>query len=179
MKKLLTIIAAVALCVSAYSQTNTPPDSGSFLQSVTSYFTTFNTNLDSTFGTERGSIWTGVDSIQGGDAPLANSLGLSYNIWKAVSAESVLRNSGVAGTVLSEQAGFGLSFIVHDAKLTLYADAGYNFQEESTKFEDKLFGELGIRAEKALTTHTFLGVGMGVRVPNSEQVFTAFGGFTF
>ncbi len=188
MKKLILIaIAVVGLAglgeQSAQAQTNTP--SGSFLGTVQDYFTSFNTNYDATFGAERVTLWTGVDSIQGGATPLANQLGFAYDVYSstganglkttAVQLENVLRNSGVAGTVVSEQAGLGLSIIVHDVKLTAYADFGYDLQ--ATK--DKLYGEVGLRAFKALTEHTFAGVGIAAQVPANRQVLSVFAGFTF
>lgn len=179
MKKIFGLIGIVTVGVTllgskAEGQSNATP-AGSFFGTVQNYFTSFNTNLDATFATERGSLWTSFDSIQGGRVPLANSLGLSYNVFKAISAESVTRNSGIAGTVLSEQVGLGLNFIVHDTKLTGYADGGYAFSEPS----QKLYGEIGLRVVKALTEHTFAGVGIGLQVPANRQVLSASVGFTF
>src|SRR6185437_4841824 len=99
MKKLLTIGVAALLATVSQAQSNnapTPPqNTGTFLTSLQDYFTAFNTNLDATFGASKLSLWTGVDSIQGGDASLANEVGLSYNLWKALAPEVVIRNSGV------------------------------------------------------------------------------------
>ena len=113
--------------------------------------------------------------MQGGTSPLMNSIGLSYDVWKMVSVEGVFRNSGVAGTVVDGQGGLGLSFKVHDVRLTAYADGGYGFEDD----QDKIYAELGVRVLKALTTHTFAGVGIGVQLPGDRQVLSAFVGFTF
>ena len=164
-----------------------PANSGSFFQSVTGYFTSFNTNLDGTFLQEHGSIWTGVDSIQGGPVPLANSIGLSYDLYRPtnsavrISVENVLRNSGVAGTVLSEGMGLGMSWVVHDTKLTAYLDGVYGVGGEAAnaKFMDRLNAEIGLRVQKALTDHTFAGVGFAVQLPSNRQVLSATVGFTF
>lgn len=184
MKRLLT---ACGLCglIGLSGQVQAQSTNGNFFGSVTSYFSSFNTNLDSNFGSERVSVWTGVDSIQGGTTPLANQLGIGYDVYStygadglkktAIQFENVLRNSGVAGTVVSDQAGFGLSFIVHDVKLTAYADAGYDLQAP----HEKIYGEIGLRAFKALTEHTFAGVGIGAQVPANRQVLSVFAGFTF
>lgn len=183
MTKIKYTLSALALALglfTAKAQITTNSPEGSFPSAVLSYFTAFNTNLDSTFALEKGTVWTGVDSIQGGSVPLANCLGISYDLWKMVSVESVTRNSGVAGTVLSEQFGAGLNFVVHDAKLTLYADGGYNlYSPGKSKFADRLYVEMGLRAMKALTTHTFAFIGLGVQLPSNLQILSAGGGFTF
>lgn len=179
MKKLMLIGLITALAViGVNAQTNTP--SQAFYRTVMDYFTTFDTN-STTFIEERGSVWTGVDSISESDVSLANSLGISYKLGKtAISAESVLRNSGVAGTLVSEQVGIGLNFVVYDAKLTLYGDAGYDFLLKDVKREtDRLFGEIGLRAQKAMTKRTYAGASFGVQVPESKQVFSVFAGFTY
>ena len=178
MRKLLIITAIIglaALGLQAQTGVPTPPaDNGSFLGTVQSYFTAFNTNLDNTFGASKGSIWTGVDSIQGGTVSLANSIGVSYNLYKMVSAEGVIRNGGVTGTILSYQGGLGFNFLVHDVRLTAYADGGYG-----TSGKDRTYGELGLRAQKALTEHTYAWVGVGAQLPANRQIFSAGVGFTF
>jgi hypothetical protein len=169
------------------------PASGNFFNSVAGYFTAFNTNLDASTAAARGSLWTGADSLQGGDVPLANSLGLSYNVYTPgsnspvrIGIESVTRNSGVAGTLVSEQFGPELKFIVHDVTLTAYADPLYDFAAQPTKnakgksvAADRFGVEIGLRLQKQLTDHTFAGTGIGARLPKNEQVFQVFAGFTF
>ena len=189
-------LAAAPLVSDAQTSTNATP-TGNFFNTVEGYFTSFNTDLDSTFGAERADIFTGVDSIQGGSVALANSLGVSYDVLRfankantnlfstALAIESVTRNSGIAGTLVSEQVGVGLSFIIHDVKLTGYLDGGYDFARQpdaigqTLKTGDRLYGEIGLRAFKALTTHTYGGVGVGAQVPRNCQVFSAFVGFNF
>lgn len=151
-----------------------PATSGTFFDSVTGYFSTLNPELAGTF-TNRGTFWTSIDSIQGGASPLANEIGLSYGVWKMVSLEGVFRNSGVAGTIVDYQGGIGLSFNVVDVRLTAYADGGYGQAETS----DKTYGEVGVRVMKALTTHTFAGVGIAAQLPANRQILSAFVGFTF
>lgn len=184
------VVLAFAFLIgtSAMAQT-TPP---TFFNSVSDYFSSFNTNLDSTFATERAEIAIGVDSTQGGSVPLANSLRISYTVYQpsnavtALSIENVLDNSGVAGTLVSEQLGLGFSFIVHDVKLTGYADGLYDFNpatktnSKGKTRKDSAFGaEIGLRVQKAMTTHTFSGIGLGVILPRNEQKFQVFTGFTF
>lgn len=168
----------MTLTPSVKAQTGT---TNTFWDTTIGYFSSFNTNLDTTFATSRGEVATGVDSTQGG-VSLANSFRVSYNVYSPfnspvkLSLESNTRNSGIAGTIVSQQAGLGVNFVVHDAKLTLYADGGYDFNGVKN---DKYFGEIGMRAEKALTEHTFAGVGIGAQIPANRQVFQAFAGFTF
>ncbi len=190
---LLVSLLAAATFASAHttraqtlSTTNQPPQSqGSFFNTVVGYFSSFNTNLDSTFGANRGAVWTGVDAIQGGPVSLANSLGVSYDLWRpsattntpgnlAVSLESVTRTGGVEGALISQQAGAGLSFIVHDTRLTLYGACGVNLSGNNN-----CFGEAGLRVTKALSDHTFAGVAAALQFPGNRQIFTALIGFTF
>lgn len=190
MKKLF-ILAFSVLCVASALRAESPatgadttaqppvPTQSSFFQTAQSYFTSFNTNLDSTFGNQRGEFAIGVDAIQGGNAPLANSLRLSYDAWRAISVEAVVRDSGITGFLLSAQAGPALNFVIHDAKLTLYGHVGHR-QDEASDNPEKVFGEIGVRVQKALTEHTFAGVAMGVQFPGtSTRTFSAFTGFTF
>lgn len=194
--KLLILSLVSALGLSAPAQTNTPPappeNSGTFFSSVADYFSSFNTNLDDPVSASRGSLWTGADSIQGGKVSLANSLGLSYNVYQPSNApvrfgfESVTRNSGVAGTLVSEQVGPRLSFIVHDTTITGYADPLYDFDPDThvnakgkTITDGAFKVEIGLRLQKQLTTHTFAGTGIGAQLPKAKQIFQVFAGFTF
>lgn len=188
---LLAALLAVPVITNAQTTTNAPPtglvDLGN---TVLGWLTTFNTNLDSTFGSQRFDLWTGVSSIQGGPVPLVNDLGISYDLWRgsgstnsvalpALSIENVIRDGGVAGTLVSEQPGLGLSIIVHDVRLTLYVDAVVDLASKNIKFGDRLDGEVGIRAAKALGTHFWTGVGMGARFLDGGRVFSAMAGVTF
>ncbi len=170
------LFVASALCQEP-PQTSPTANPGSFIGSVQSYFTSFNTNLDDTFGTAKGEFWVGADSLQGQDANLANSIGFSSRVWKAVEIETVTRNSGIAGVILSEQIGFSLGFVVHDTKLSAYADGGYALADSRNK--GRMYGEFGLRVRKALTAHTYAGVGIGAQFPRNSQIATAFTGFTF
>jgi len=174
MKK-LTSLVLLASAVAASAQTN----SGSFFNTVSGYFTTFNPSLTNTFAAKT-TLWTGVDSQQGSGSSLANEIGASYNVYGPLSLESVTRDGGVSGTLVSEQFGLGLNFIVVDTRLTLYGDAGYKLDSPTgSKFQDNLYGEIGIRVAKALTEHTFAWVGIGAQFPTKAQVFEGGVGFTF
>lgn len=189
MKKILVIIGVAASLATVKAQI---VGTNSFFNSLGSYFTSFNTNLDSAVAESRGSLWTGADSLQGGNTPLANSLGLAYYLYAPTNSqariglESVTRNSGVAGTLVSEQAGFELGFIVHDVTICIYGDGLYDFQPEThlnkkgKKLTDSPFdGEIGLRIRKNLTEHTYIGTGIGAQLPQNRQVFSVFTGFTF
>ncbi len=175
MKKLLAVVMLAATTLAGYSQTNS---TSSFFQSVTTYFTSFNTNLNSTFGEAKGSVWVGLDSLQNEQTPLANSIGLSYRLAKRITAETVIRDAGITGAIVNWQGGFGLNVVVHDAQLTGYAHGGYDFIRNEGA-DQRFYCELGLRAAKALTEHTYAGVGLGVKLPNTERVFSVFAGFTF
>jgi len=178
-----TITLAIILfgSLSANAQTNTPQ---SFFTTVTKYFTEFNPNLTNTFGAHKGEAWTSVDSIQGNgsdSAKLADAIGLQYSVYDHLSLENVLRTSGIAGVIVSDQLGLGINFVLVDAKITLYGDVGYTLENNRTfaNFKDSLFGEVGVRAKKALTENTYAGVGLGVQLPNASQVYQFMVGFTF
>jgi hypothetical protein len=193
---LLTILALLAmLAPSAMGQIDTnvmpqpgpPPTAQSLPGTIVSYFTEFNTNLDDCFGANRFSLWTGASSIQNADIPLVNDLGLSYDILRGspgtnsatvpfLGIENVWRNGGVGGTLVSVMGGLEGGVIVHDVKVSVYFDGGYDFTD---KVNDKAFGEGGLRLFKALGHHFFAGVGMGFRFPESAQVFSAYAGATF
>jgi len=166
---LLNLIAALP----AVAQSN------SFFGTVSGYFTSFNPTLTNTF-TAKTTLWTGVDSQQGSGSSLVNEIGASYNAYGPLSIESITRDGGVAGTLVSQQIGLGLNFTVVDTRLTLYADAGYKLDSPSgSKFQDNIYGEIGIRVAKALTEHTFAWVGIGAQFPTKAQVFEGGVGFTF
>jgi len=165
-------IGAVAICRA--DDTNLPPvptSPNSFFATATQYFTSFNTN---NLWDTRGEASAGIASIQG-PVNLANDLRLGYEVKGGLQLESVSRSSGIAGTWLSQNLGLAYGFKVNDAKLSVYADAGYNFYEAGHKY----FGEVGARVSKKMTRYTFAGVGIGAQIPTGRQVFTAFAGFTF
>lgn len=183
MKFKILLIGAVMTCAaltSAHAQspaTNAvPPTPDSFFNTAESYFTTFNTNLDATFGATnyRGSVIVGADYVQ--SVNISSSLGISYDIGKGFSAESTTRNAGIAGVILSEQLGIGYNLVIHDLKITAYAAPGYDFNAKA------VYGAVGARLSKALTSHTFAGIGLEEHFGKggvSPPILSVFTGFTF
>src|ERR1035441_3934958 len=100
MKKLLlsSLITAalVSLALPTPAQTNSlppiPTDQATFLSTALGYFTSFNTNLAGTF-TNKGTFWTGVDSIVGagpGGASIANEICFFSYVFTTVAGEGRL-----------------------------------------------------------------------------------------
>ena len=171
----LLLLACGATATQAQTTNATPPTPDSFVKTVENYFTSFDTNLDLTFGATnyRGSVIVGADYVQ--SVNISSSLGISYDIGKGFSAESTTRNAGIAGVILSQQAGIGYNLVIHDLKITGFIEPGYDFNSR------QVYGAIGARLSKALTTHTFAGIGLeehiGSRV--STPILSVFTGFTF
>lgn len=185
MKKLVPLLCLLGLTLTLSAQTNTPPAPASLPDTILGYFSSFDTNLV-TFE-NRFDLWTGASSIQGAATPLVNDIGLSYDLYHssttnrgsghiAFDLENTIRNSGVAGSVISEQGGLGFNVIVWDTKLTLYGNGGYFLDRGESH---KVYGEVGLRAKKGIGQHFYLGVGVGAQFPLSRQIYSAFTGVTF
>ncbi|MDE2020925.1 MAG: hypothetical protein KGJ13_11365 [Patescibacteria group bacterium] len=193
MKKILGLVSVLMFVFAVAAQTNTPtPPSGpgDLINTVVTYLDSINTNLDVTFGANRFDLWSGISSMQGGPISLVNDVGFSGDLLKisaatnsatsfALSLENVFRNSGVAGTLTSEQAGVGFSAIIHDLKLTAYADGGNRLYDPGSRPGDRWYCEVGFRVKKAMGTHFYSYLGMFAQFPNSSQGFSAGMGATF
>lgn len=172
--KLAAIAFALSLVAGADAQTNTLPHQ-TFFDAVTGYFTSFNTNLDTTFADHRGDLWMGAQF--NGGAHTGAQLGLSYRVWGNFSLESATVFADVSGNVDSQQLGIGYSVVVHDAKITGYAVGGIQFPEFA---DNRAVCEIGVRVKKALTIHSFAGVGLSARIEkHASPMLTIFSGFTF
>lgn len=136
-----------------------PTPQGTFFNSVAQFFTGFDTN-STTFLTDTVDIWAGADTVN--NQNMAASLGIEFlplhsssnSFLAALSVESVTRNATVAGTIVSEQAGFGYNFTHFDTRITGYLDGGYRFDTRQGYLAP------GIRIKKALTENTYMGVGL-------------------
>lgn len=182
-----SVIAAVVVSFYSSAQSSVLPTSASltnavpgFTSEVASYFTTINTNLVTFTPSRRFDLWTGAEYVNG--LNVADSLGLSYKPLALASTiylqvESVTKNAGIAGTILSQQAGVGLAKVYYDVQIEGYVDGGYSFLNKEG------FGELGVRAKKAMTQNTYTGLGLSFDF-SSQHTSTRpnvviFAGFTF
>ena len=148
----ISAVFAMGCFTQAGAQTTTPPsatDTFSFLSSVQTYFTSFNTNL-TMFQTERGELWTAIDQNPNN---LAAILGITYDLGKSWNAEAVMRNASVAGTIVSAQVGPSYAIVHFDTKLAVGVDGGCRFDNGNVAF-----AEFYLDARKALTANTFAGV---------------------
>jgi len=103
---------------------------------------------------------------------------ISTNI--GVGAESVTRNAGVAGTIVSEQIGGFLWYVpasTPDIELSAGANGGYSFYESGPAFSAYL------QALKMATLNTYLAGRIGVEEDrgriSTAPVVTVYTGFTF
>jgi hypothetical protein len=171
-------------CPSAIAQTtNAVPTVPSFFTTVQSYFTSQNAAFTNCFGgSKRFDVWTGAEYLDGLNVDA--SLGLEYKAWSfgtnsptSLSMESVTKNAGIAGTILAQQAGVGFNYVLVDTKLTAYVDGGYSFLNKES------YAEIGIRAKKALTPNTYLGLGLSLDISahntSKRPNIVIFTGFTF
>lgn len=167
------MIAAVILAVSltaASAQTEQPHQT--FFNSVTGYFTSFNTNLDSVFTTHKGTLWVGQD-WQGG-AHASSSLGLEYVVYKGFSLDSETRFADLTGNVKSQQIGVGYNIDMHDVRITGFVAGDYDFESTNAT------ADLGLRAKKLLTEHTFSFVEFVIPIEKQSRPRLGFGlGFVF
>jgi hypothetical protein len=145
-----------------------------FISTVQSYFSSFDTNSLTFKKTNEFDITAGADTQAG---ITSASLGINYSLWNNVGLDEVTRGAGIGGVIVSQQAGVSLSKVYYDVKLTAYLDGGWDFNQKSA------FAEFGVRAFKALTENTFAGVGLALQADKSglreSPLISIFTGFTF
>lgn len=173
-----TIIALTLLCSCLVAGAQTPipaPDGQTFPQTVVQYFTSHNTNLH-TFDTDKLEVNIGADYVN--NINTASSLGVQYLPKRWLLVESITKNAGIAGTILSQQAGAGVTVNYYDVRLSAILDLGYDFSFR------RGFAEPRFEAKKAATDNTFFGVSIGPKIffdqRKSESIsptFTVFTGF--
>ena len=184
---LLIITAALPFAAAAQSITVTNASGGtttinnpqSFFGSVGGYFTSSNTNLPfkGTAEIALGMAYqSGVNIASDFDARY--KFALTTN--SGVLLESVTRNAGVDGVIVSEQAGIGYYYIpvsTPDLELSAGLLGGYRFDISQGAFTAYL------DARKSLTENTFAGVRIAYEYDGSASpgspVLTAYTGFTF
>ncbi|MGA2871531.1 MAG: hypothetical protein ABSF34_20505, partial [Verrucomicrobiota bacterium] len=184
---LLIITAALPFAAAAQSITVTNASGGtttisnpqSFFGSVGGYFTSSNTNLPfkGTAEIALGMAYqSGVNIASDFDARY--KFALTTN--SGVLLESVTRNAGVDGVIVSEQAGIGYYYIpvsTPDLELSAGLLGGYRFDVSQGAFTAYL------DARKSLTENTFAGMRIAYEYDGSASpgspVLTAYTGFTF
>ncbi len=152
----------------------------SAVQTAIGYFSSFNPELEGAFATNRGYAYAGVDSISGGNISLANSILIDYGIWKNVAVESLTRDGGVSGAIISQSAGLAINLPFHDVNVAGFIHGGYDFTvSDSDTGASKYYLEAGARVMKALSRNFYSGIGLSAKYPSKEKIVTAFGGFMF
>lgn len=157
----LLFIGILLASVPARAQT-APPNPQTFFESFKGYFGGFNTNLPFA-GSDTFDIWTGAEYVNNQNT--SASLGISWNAFTLSSAsgltlgiETVTRNAGIAGVILSQSGGLNIQKTYLDTKFVGYFDGGYDFSL------NKPIIEIGARVLKMLTPNTFAGIGIGERL---------------
>lgn len=180
--KLFTILAFVSISLAARAQVSTnampPMDSSGFIHSVGGYFSSFNPDLP----------FTGVGEIAIGMAyqsgvNIASDLDLRFDVYNigtnglGIFAESVTRNAGVAGVIVSEQAGGGILYRHIDTELSAGVLGGYRFDTGGPAVT--IYADV----RKMMTENTYSGLRLAAeidgRAQNNSPVITAYTGFKF
>jgi hypothetical protein len=184
---LLIIIAALPFAAAAQSITVTNASGGtttisnpqSFFGSIGGYFTSSNTNLPF-----KGTAEIALGMAYQSGVNIASDFDARYKFAltpnSGVLLESVTRNAGVDGVIVSEQAGIGYYYIpvsTPDLELSAGLLGGYRFDVSQAAFTAYL------DARKSLTENTFAGVRIAYEYDGSASpgspVLTAYTGFTF
>lgn len=177
--KLRSLFAALCLFVGALTaQAQIATNTQSFFATAEGYVSSFNTNLLTFRTNDTVDVWTGMEYVSGVNT--AASLGISYNAIALKTAtlglESITRNAGINGVILSQAAGLNIQKVYYDTKFEGYVNGGYDFSLRQP------VGEVGARIFKALTDNTFAGIGIGERFGlkvSSFPTFSIFAGFKF
>lgn len=174
MKTRLALILSCLIVTGAYAQTTNVAPHQTFFDAVTGYFTAFNTNLDSTFGTHKGDLWSGARLNAG--AHTGSLLALNYDFGK-FGVESASGLADVSGTMDSQFIGVGYNVVVHDAKLSAFIGGSAMFPEgAATEYEASVV----LEAKKALTEHTFTVIRLSQPIKRGRTPdFTVGVGFVF
>jgi hypothetical protein len=161
MKKVILSIALVAGLITAKAQTNglIIPQ---FYNTAVSWVTDLNTNIH-TFDDDicHLELQVGADYVQGVNATA--SIGLEYHVYKNFVIDSITKNAGVAGTVVSQQIGGGISFRLANIELTGLIDGGYDLQRNRAFFEPR------VEIKKGMTDRTYVGMGIGVKIDDFKS----------
>jgi hypothetical protein len=158
---------------------STAPNPQTFFGTVGDYVTSSNPNLPI-----RGQAEIALGLAYQSGVNIASDFSARYKITVSTNSgvllESVTRNAGINGVIVSEQAGLGYYYIpvtTPDIELSAGLLGGYRFDTRSAAFT----AYLDVR--KSLTQNTFAGLRMafeqdGSGSPNAP-VLTAYTGFSF
>lgn len=153
MKKLISIICVAVASLSLQAQTPTPPTSpDSFMQQISGWMTTFDTN-STTFAGDRFNISSGIVNINNDQTGINLLTEFKLGSWP-VWVENDMRNAVAMGRVLSDQAGINYSVVKFDVKASFGVDLGRRFDTDQT------FVAPLVRIKKAIGKFTFLQLQM-------------------
>jgi nucleoid-associated protein YgaU len=99
----------------AFAQTPAVNSALTFFDTVGDYFTSINTD-NSIAANQNIELWTAAEYANG--LNFADDLGVDYWFNSGVRLETVMPNSGVAGTLIDLQGGFGYSIVYYDVELS-------------------------------------------------------------
>ena len=189
LNQIIHLLITTALPFAAAAQSITVPNASggtttinnpqSFFGSVGGYFTSSNTNLPF-----KGTAEIALGMAYQSGVNIASDFDARYKFAittnSGVLLESVTRNAGVDGVIVSEQAGIGYYYIpvsTPDLELSAGLLGGYRFDVSQGAFTAYL------DARKSLTENTFAGVRIAYEYDGSASpgspVLTAYTGFTF
>lgn len=180
--KLMLALALCMICWRAGAQTTTNSPQQNFFQTTMSYFSSFNTNL-TTFRSDFVNVELGTASIN--NENMTEELALTVSPFKfgvdtntgyaSFDLNYIGRNATIAGTLVQQEGGIGLSKSYYDVKGSVYVDGGYDFTKK------QWYPAIGFRVRKALTPNTYAGVGLeeAFRSGNTAPTLSIFAGFKF
>jgi hypothetical protein len=157
---LLTVILITGSCA-ARCQTNSLMPSQNFFQTAEQYLTSANTNY--TWAGNTLEIAAGADYMS--SVNWASYLDAQYDFSSSdafanrLALEAKVRNAGIAGTVVSAEAGLQYTLIsYYSIKMQAGVEAGYDLERNSALIEPKL------TLRDKLTPNTFAGVSLSLPI---------------
>jgi hypothetical protein len=161
--------------------TNSIPTTQSFVQTVESYVTQFNTNL-LTFSTNSPfELWTGVGFQQGlSVGALAGFDAKPFHGLPGLYLGDVATFAGVIGTVAADEVDVGYAIVHYDLEVKLFAGAVAQFADDAGDTKG-LRGSVGTQWQKAVSDNAFAGI-RGEDIfggPKNELQIALVTGFSF
>ncbi len=161
------------------NSTNAAPNPETFFGSVGNYLTASNPNLP-----VRGRAEIALGMAYQAGVNIASDFAARYKLALGTNSgvlfESVTRNAGINGVIVSEQVGAGYYYLppaTPDIELSAMLLGGYRLDTRSAAFT------ACVDVRKTLTANTFAGLRIGLEHDGSDSpdapVITAFTGFTF